>query len=217
MVEPLKCVTAKDEAWVTALGGARAAGYVLLEEAPPLGLILLRAEAALAGGMLAPLGLTPPPPRALQGGAAGWQVGWLGPDEFLLIGPLGQVREAMAKLRAEAGDAFHLLADLSAARVALRLQGAGAREVIAKACPVDLAPEAFGPGEIRRSHAGQVGVTFWLEAPGDCVFLLAARSVAGYLFELLATLSRPGSEIGIFDPPLAAARHSGLADPGDPQ
>lgn len=177
-----------------ALSGARYAGYVTVAEAPPPGMITLRCRGD-AGPALAALGLPVPGVRRIERAGAA-QVAWMAPGEWLLLLPREGVGAALDTLGAALADVPHLAADVSDARAVLRLEGARVREVLAKACPVDIGPMA--PGEIRRTRAAQIAAAFWLEEDGSAT-LICFRSVARYAFELFATLARPGSEVGLFD------------------
>jgi sarcosine oxidase, subunit gamma len=114
---------------------------------------------------------------------------WISPDEVMLFLAPGA---AAATLEAALAGTHHLAADVSDARAALRLDGSGARKVVAKGAPFDLAPAAFGPGDFRRTRLGQVAAAFWCPEPG--VFdLMCFRSVAGFVAEWLVIAAGPGS------------------------
>ena len=85
--------------------------------------------------------------------------------------------------------------DVSDARALFRIDGPGAREVLAKGAPVDLSPAAFGPGDFRRTRLGQVACAFWTP-DGTSFELVCFRSVAAYVFGLLENAAKPGSEVG---------------------
>lgn len=181
---------------VSALGGVVQDGYVRVAEVGPQGMIVLRSKGDGVAEALAALGLPLPGLRRIEmsGDRA---VAWMSPDELLVLLPYAQVAEAVAALGAALAGKHHLVADVSDARAVFTVTGAGAREVLAKCCPVDFAPGMFGPGEVRRTRAAQVAAAVWMS--GDDAFTLVCfRSVARYVFDLLATLARPGSEVGLF-------------------
>ena len=93
----------------------------------------------------------------------------------------------------------HLAVDVSDARAVFRIAGPQVREVLAKLCPVDLSPAVFQPGDLRRTRAAQVAAALWISGPDEFT-LVSFRSVAGYVFDLLKTVSMPGSEVGLFQP-----------------
>ena len=77
------------------------------------------------------------------------------------------------------------------ARAVIRVTGAGARETLAKLCPVDLAPGTFTPGMVRRTRLGQIPAAFWLDGRG-AFHLICFRSVADYAFGALCELCEDG-------------------------
>lgn len=129
---------------------------------------------------------------ALKGDAG---VAWMSPDELMVMVPYDQASATTAKL-AEALKSEHaLVVNVSDARAVFRVEGAGAREVIAKLAPVDLTQGAFAPGMFRRTRLAQAAVAFWM--PNANSFdLVCFRSEASYVFDLLAMSARTGSEVG---------------------
>jgi sarcosine oxidase subunit gamma len=181
---------------VSALGGLAFDGYVRVAEHGPQGMIVLRSKGDGLDGALAALGLPVPGQRRIEA-AGNRAVAWMSPDEVLIWLPYAQVGDAVAKLESALAGRHHLVADVSDARAVFTVTGPGAREVLAKACPVDFAPGVFGPGEVRRTRAAQVAAAVWMS--GEAEFTLVCfRSVARYVFDLLSTLARPGSEAGLY-------------------
>lgn len=137
---------------------------VALREIPFLTMVGIRvapgtpaAEAvAAAAGMPLPTGH-----GRVTGTAGATAILWIGPDEFLLVGPDGvgpaEIGPAGSDLRAagtdDAGTAAGLAGalgtepgqavDLSANRTTLELSGPSARAVLEKSCHLDLHPRAF--------------------------------------------------------------------------
>ncbi len=184
---------------VSPLKHARAEGFAMVEEIGPLGMITLRgalASAEISAAVRAVVGLAVPGPRRIET-AGDKAVAWMSPDELLLILPYPQVAAALAGLNTALAQVHALAVDVSDARAVFRIQGAQSREVLAKLCPVDLAPGVFGPGELRRTRAAQVAAAFWLSGPEEFT-LVCFRSVAAYVFALLATAAAEGGEIGVF-------------------
>ncbi len=174
---------------------------VRITPAPARGMIALRG-APDGGGLAAAVrkasGLDLPPVRRVTFGAEGARaLAWMGPDEFLLMLPPEETDAALAGLEAALAGDFALVADVSDMRAVFRLEGAGWRETLAKLCPVDFAPAAFGPGDIRRSRAAQVAAAVWCEAE-DVAHIACFRSVAGYMGDLLANAARPGGATGLY-------------------
>ena len=137
----------------------------------------------------------PGPGQCHGDGAKG--LAWMSPDELLLLCPHAEVGEVLERLQGKFKDTHSLALDVSGARALFRVEGARAREVLAKLAPVDLAPESFTPGMFRRTRLGQVAGAFWLRDDGS-FHVICFRSVARYVFDLLQEAARPGSEVGLF-------------------
>lgn len=167
---------------------------VAIALAPARGMVTLRgdlASAPLREAVLAATGLALPDRRRIVLGE-GFAAAWMSPDELMLFTPEGGGQRLAAALERALGGLHHLAVDVSAARQAFVVDGPGARAVLAKGAPVDLAPEAFGPGDFRRTRLGQVAVAFWM--PDTTRFeLVCFRSVAGFVAAWLATAAAPGS------------------------
>jgi sarcosine oxidase subunit gamma len=90
---------------------------------------------------------------------------WLGPNEWLLVGPAG--REAgLAPALAQALAGRHAgVTDVSEARTAILIGGTRARALLAKACPLDFHPRVFGPG--RCAQSGLAGANVLIEQLDD--------------------------------------------------
>lgn len=177
---------------VSALGGQSFDGFVNIREIGPWGMISLRcdlAEKPLAAA-LKKLGLGVPAPRRIVRKDAR-AVGWMAPDELLLILPYAEVAETLATLRSALAKTHFLATDVSDARAVFRIEGGKADQVLAKLCPVDLAK--LEPGELRRTRAAQVAAAFWAEEGGYT--LVSFRSVAVYVMGLLSHSATKGSEI----------------------
>jgi sarcosine oxidase subunit gamma len=169
---------------------------VTIARADDRGMILIRAAAPLMPGMAAALGVSAPPPlrvvltddRALV---------WFSPDEALALLPMADVPAALGALQDAAQGGHALALDMSDARALFRLTGPGAREVLAKGAPVDLSHAAFGVGDARRTHLGQVACAFWQVGDGPETFeLVCFRSVADYVQAWLTTAGDPAARVG---------------------
>ncbi|MFC2967814.1 sarcosine oxidase subunit gamma [Acidimangrovimonas pyrenivorans] len=184
---------------VSALGGASFDGYVTVREVGPQGMITLRGDLGatrLKEAVKAAVGTEVPDTRRIEMvGEKG--AGWMSPDELLLWLPYAEVPATLAALTAALKGEHALAIDVSDARAVFRIEGAGAREVLAKLCPVDLSPAVFGPGELRRTRAAQVAAAFWMDAEGGFT-LVSFRSVAAYVMGLLTVSATPGGEVGLF-------------------
>lgn len=167
---------------VSALNGASFQGFAAIREIGPLGMITLRAKGvkALDKAIKAVTGTKVPAQRRIEvnGDRA---CGWMSPDEYLLIVPYGEVRDALASLAMSLAEEHHLAVDVSDARAVFRVEGERAAEVLAKLAPVDF--DKLEPGELRRSRTAQVAAAMWEQDGGFT--LVCFRSVARYVFDLL--------------------------------
>lgn len=184
---------------ISALNGIRYDGLARVEEAGLQGMITLRGDLAskpVKAAVTAATGAKMPGQRGVAQGKTGTAL-WMSPDELMLLCPYDQV-EAVLDQVTEALDGAHALAvNVSDARALFSVSGAAAREVLGKLCPVDLSPEGFGLGSIRRSRMAQIPAALWLE--DDQSFrVICFRSVADYAFNLLKVAAQPGSAVGIY-------------------
>ena len=92
------------------------------------------------------------------------------------------------------------ITDVTDGRVAFRVAGPSARDVLAKGCPLDLHPRAFPPGRCAQSLLAKASVLIHLvdDGPerGPSFDVYVARSFADYLWTWLEDAGRG------LDPPL---------------
>ena len=108
---------------------------------------------------------------------------WLGPDEWLVVGPADEteLREALAPIGGS-------VVDVSANRTTLELRGPRARELLEFGCPIDLHPRVFGPGRCAQTLLARANVIIWhlADEPEDTWRLLVRPSFAAYVAAWLA-------------------------------
>lgn len=170
-----------------------------IRDAGPVGMISIRGDFADPGFRAAIEGVAgcPTPDVRRFNETATGGLGWMSPDELLLLTGYAAAQQEAERLRAALAGLHHLVAVVSDARAVFRIEGPGARELIASGAPVDLSPEAFGPGDFRRTRLGQVAAAFW--AGGDGAFTLVVfRSLGEHVFEWLKTGARSGARPGLF-------------------
>ncbi|OWU84569.1 hypothetical protein ATO6_12935 [Oceanicola sp. 22II-s10i] len=183
----------------TPLGGASRDGRVRVEEMPRRGMITLRgdlSDATFAGTVTALSGTGMPGQRKVEL-ADGGLLAWMSPDELLLVMPPEDVAGALDRIASDLSGQHHLAAEVTDARAVLRLSGedAAVRETLGKLMPVDFAPGAFGPGDIRRTRLAQVPAAVWCVAPGD-FGVICFRSVAEYVYAALTNAAAEGGAVG---------------------
>lgn len=186
---------------VSALKGASFDGFVTVKDTGLHGMITLRGDLASDAVKAAVQDATgaPVPGQREVTGANGNSVAWMSPDELLLIVAYDAAPQIEADLRKALSGSHHLVANVSDARAVFRLSGSatGLREAIAKLCPVDMTPGAFGPGQFRRTRMAQIPAALWMPSD-DSLQVICFRSVADYAFNLLKVAVAPGSEVGLF-------------------
>ncbi|RBI69089.1 sarcosine oxidase subunit gamma [Roseovarius sp. TE539] len=186
---------------VSALEGAREDGFATVEELGLKGMITLRGgldTPEVGAAVEAAVNLAVPGRgEVLIADGGDHAVAWMSPDELLLVMSYEEAEASLAGMRDALQDQHALVVNVSDARAVFQVSGAGCREVIAKLCPVDMSPGAFGPGQFRRTRMAQVPAAFWM--PDDqTVQVVCFRSVAVYVFDLLRGASATGGEVGYF-------------------
>jgi sarcosine oxidase subunit gamma len=162
-------------------------GALILAELPFLAQVNVRLDpkgpadaVELALGI--PLPLTPN--TSVRGG--GLTALWLGPDEWLIVGPAGTQTDLEARLRSAVGEQHAAVTDVSAQRTTLLVAGDRARDLLAHGCSLDLHPRAFGPGRCARTTLARAQVVLAArDAPTPGIWVLVRSSYAGYLADWL--------------------------------
>lgn len=175
------------------LHGVVADGFAKVEVAPPQGMIQIRADLGSPAlvAALHRLGLAMPGPRRVEAMGDATVI-WMSPDELLLLVPHADAAEQTKVLAHDLAKEHALVVDVSEARAMFRITGPKADQVLMKLTPADVA--ALPDMEMRRSRIAQVAGAFWRTGPGE-INLITFRSVAAYVFALLETSARPGSEL----------------------
>ena len=175
---------------ITALQARETHGSVQVSDAGLRGMITLRGDLAKMKPVAKDLGLAVPGMReASFKGDTG--ILWMSPDEVLILLPYCEVAATLDKIAKAMKGQHHLAVNVSDARALLTVQGPFAREVMAKLAPVDLHPDAFGPGQVLRTRLGQIAAAFWM-TDAQTFQVICFRSVAEYAFDLLAASAAAG-------------------------
>jgi sarcosine oxidase subunit gamma len=155
-----------------------------LREVPFLAQINLRADPSAAGAMArltSALGFAlPVEPNTAAGGAEQLAL-WLGPDEWLVLGPPGAEAALEARCRAALRSDIGSVVDVSANRTTLELWGPAARAVLETGCAIDLHARAFGPGRCAQTLVARTGVILHQLTSEPCYRLLVRPSFSAYL------------------------------------
>lgn len=156
-----------------------------------LGMIAIRADLDRAGDAIAEAaGLAVPRmTRIVTDGSRA--LGWMSPDELLLVLPTADLSDAITGLADALAGEHALVADVSDARAVFDVTGPHAADVIRKLMPVDL--DGLPPDGLRRSRAAQTAAALW-RIPGG-FRLIGFRSTADYLRLILENAAIPGSRL----------------------
>lgn len=156
-----------------------------------LGMILIRADLTRAGDAIAEAaGLPIPAPTRFATDGTRW-LGWMSPDELLLILPGAELAETLAALADALSTEHALVQDVSAMRCVFDLKGRKPAQALAKLCPVDFG--ALPTDGLRRTRAAQVACALWRHGEGWRI--VAFRSVRDYLARLLDQAAAPGTQL----------------------
>lgn len=180
---------------VSALPGATARGLVTITEMGPQGMVSLRADLpAAARAVQRVTGAEIPAVRQMTAGK-GCRVAWMSPDELMILCLHDRAGRMVFDLTEALTGQHHLAVDVSDARAMFALEGApGAlRDVLAKVTPADIG--ALAPGEMRRTRLQQAAAAIWFEGEG-AARVICFRSVARYVFDLLAVSAREEGAVG---------------------
>jgi sarcosine oxidase subunit gamma len=113
------------------------------------------------------------------------QLLWLGPDEWLLKTSHGQGEALMDALRSALRGLHAAVVAVGDGNTTLTVEGEGAAALLARGCPLDLHPRAFGAGAVAQSHLAKTNVTVLCLEAGQRYELTVRRSYADYLFRWL--------------------------------
>jgi len=106
---------------------------------------------------------------------------WLGPDEWLLVGPDGKQGTFQDALRVGLAGAFGSIVDVSANRTLLEIRGPKARELLAHGVPIDLDARSFGPGCCAQTLLAKAQVIIERISEDPAFHLYVRSSFASYV------------------------------------
>jgi sarcosine oxidase subunit gamma len=172
--------------------GQDTGGALELAEVPMLAQISVRLDpkgaAADAVGLVLGLRLPVEPDTVVHAGNL--TALWLGPDEWLVLGPPGSRQDLESRIREAGGDEFVSVVDVSAQRTTLLVSGPRARDLLAHGCSLDLHPRAFPAGRCAQTTLARAQVVLVApDGPGGGFRVLVRASFAGYLTDWLLDAS----------------------------
>ena len=110
---------------------------------------------------------------------------WLGPDEWLVVGP-DVKREAMEQaLRSGLNGAFGSIVDVSANRTLLEIRGPKARELLAHGIPIDLDARSFGRDRCAQTLLGKAQAIIERRSEDPAFHLYIRSTFASYAADWL--------------------------------
>jgi sarcosine oxidase, subunit gamma len=156
-------------------------GTVRLTLAPAASRASIRVLPDGVGALSAALGVTLPEKPKASASADDRHALWLGPDEWLLIGPDGTDFLALARN----SGVVHSAADVSHRNIGIIVSGPGAKTAINSACPHDLTEASFPVGACTRTVFGKMEIVLY-RTDADTYRVECWRSFAEYCFGMLA-------------------------------
>ncbi len=173
---------------------------VVLTPLPPRERISLRVSPEFIGRVESALGFDLPqrsktsgisttPADASAGAGQARAALWLGPDEWLVLGPDASTDDAASMLPALAAIDGASAVDVSHRNLALRVEGPAAEAVIAAGCPQDLRLARFPVGACSRTVLTKAEIVLW--RTGETTFEIECwRSFADYVWGFLEDAAR---------------------------
>jgi len=110
---------------------------------------------------------------------------WLGPEEWLVVGPPSSRAETLEALERAVGPDDGAVVDLSASRVLVELKGPSVRDVLASCCALDLHPRVFGPGRCAQTLVAKAQVLLSQLDEAPTYRLFVRPSLASYVVSWL--------------------------------
>ncbi|MEU1624805.1 sarcosine oxidase subunit gamma family protein [Streptomyces sp. NPDC020096] len=159
-------------------------GAVRLAELPYLAQVNVRLDpkGPAADAVRLALGIPLPvePNTMVRGG--GLAALWLGPDEWLVVGPAGTAGDLESRLRGAVGADHAAVTDVSAQRTTLLVSGPRCRDLLAHGTALDLHPRSFAAGRCAQTTLARAQVILAArDERGPGFWVLVRSSFAGYL------------------------------------
>lgn len=165
-------------------------GAVTITERPDLALAALAqraGDAALEALVRDVTGAPLPGPGRISGQADGVQLAWTGPGQWLALAPADRHPDLAWMLVARLGAAASVT-DQAGGWVCLDLDGVGCTALLERLCPLDTG--AMDAGRAERTGIEHMGCLVICEVPGQRYRVMAARSFAVSLADMLETVAR---------------------------
>lgn len=108
---------------------------------------------------------------------------WLGPDDWLIVGPAGTERMIIEEVERALDGVHHSVVDVSSARAVLELSSEDRREMLSRGCALDLHPRSWRYGMCAQTLLARVPVI--LQQRGGATRVFVRPSFSGYLVDWL--------------------------------
>lgn len=176
---------------------ATASAAFRLSERPFLELMNVRGDtrdAAFVRAVENVIGCRPPEKANTIVRGDGYDMLWLGPDEWLVRSATAHDATRTAPLQAKLSAAFvgvfASAVDIGSGYTVLEITGTRTREVLARGCPLDLHPKLFGAGQCAQSHYFKASMTL-LPTGADSFDIVVRRSFADYFVKIMLDAAEP--------------------------
>jgi sarcosine oxidase subunit gamma len=176
---------------------ATASAAFRLSERPFLELVNVRGDtrdAAFVQAVQNVLGCRPPEKANTVARGNGYDMLWLGPDEWLVRSATAHDATRTAPLQAKLGAAFAGVfasaVDIGSGYTVLEISGTRTREVLSRGCPLDLHPKLFGDGQCAQSHYFKASITL-LHNGANSLDIVVRRSFADYFVKIMLDAAEP--------------------------
>ncbi|CAB3789464.1 hypothetical protein LMG28614_02893 [Paraburkholderia ultramafica] len=176
---------------------ATASAAFRLNERPFLELVTVRGDtrdAAFVSAVQSVIGCRPPEQANTVARGNGYDMMWLGPDEWLVRSATAHDATRTAPLQAKLGAAlsgvFASAVDVGSGYTVLKICGTRTRDVLARGCPLDLHPKLFGAGQCAQSHYFKASMTL-LPTGADSFDIVVRRSFADYFVKIMLDAADP--------------------------
>lgn len=110
---------------------------------------------------------------------------WLGPDEWLVVGPDGDLPDLVPLLTGSLAGDPGAVVDVSSNRTTIEVSGPDARGLLEKGVAIDLHPRSFGAGRCAQTLLARAQVVLWQVTDAPSYRVLVRGSFAGYLADWL--------------------------------
>ncbi len=176
---------------------ATASAAFRLSERPFLELVNVRGDTRDTAFMQAVegvIGCRPPEKANTIARGNGYDMLWLGPDEWLVRSAMAHDATRTAPLQAKLGAAFAGVfasaVDIGSGYTVLAISGTRTREVLVRGCPLDLHPTLFGEGQCAQTHYFKASMTL-LPTGADSFDIVVRRSFADYFVKIMLDAAEP--------------------------